>query len=107
MRYRLTRRTYRNRIEHEDGPGSLQNIVQDETRSRFREWSEPDGTSKEDVTRRAQRMIPYLEYEDTWVEETYWLESQKDDSSEWQFVTVLYPTFEPDRDDYEDDYSDE
>lgn len=101
MRYRLTRRTYRNRIEYEDGPGSLQNVVQDETRSRFREWDESDGTSEKDVTNRAKRMIPYMEYEDSWIEEAYWLESRKDNSREWQFVTVLYPTFAPDPwDDY-------
>jgi hypothetical protein len=103
MNYRLTRRTYRNRIEREDGSGSLQNVVQEESRSRFREWSQSDEVSKEDVIRRAERMIPHVEYEDSWIEEAYWLESRKDDSSEWHFVTVLTPVVKPWEVDYDED----
>ena len=94
MRYRLTKNTYVARVEWEDGPGSLQNVVEDVTRRVVKERSGKDGTEEKSEIRYAQAYVPHLyEFDDPRIEESYTLERHNDGSSEWEYVETFHPKF--------------
>ncbi len=106
MRCRLVRNTYVDRVEYEDGPGSLQNVVQDVSRKVTKEWNVPDDTSSEVLIFSIKHYIPNIyEFDDPRIEESYTLERRKDDSSEWEYVHTFHPKFVDE--DYLDDERDE
>ena len=104
MHYKLTKNIYVSRIEWEDGPGSLENVVEDVTRRVMKEWSMADGTPEKSVIRYAEHYIPKrYDFDDPRIEESYILERRKDDSSEWEYVEFFLPKFVgEDYDDYQD-----
>ncbi len=103
MKYRLIRNVYVDRVQHEDGPGSLMNVVQDVRRGVHREWSLSDETPEKSAIRYAEAHVP-VRYsdEDPRIEETYTLERHKDDSCDWEYVTTLHPKVVDDQP-YEDE----
>jgi len=89
--YRLTQVTYRNRIEYEDGPGSLQNVVSDSSSHVIRVWEnqgEVFGTwLLEDGVPGLSRGTP-----DGWIEYSYKLERcLTGDENKWKLVGFLEP----------------
>ena len=101
--YRLVKKTYMSRVEFEDGPGSLQNIVADVYNQVVKTWSEPAGRPKDVVIRYAKHFVPGVyEDEDPRIEYSYWLEYKNADG-EWMHVTSIEPrVIKLGHDDYED-----
>ena len=92
MEYRLIETEYRNRIEYEDGPGSLQNIVSDESRRLVGEGTIREGASKEEMTSRVQHLIPYQgqDYGLGMYDYSYTLEAREKGATEWEYVDTLH-----------------
>lgn len=106
MHYRLVKYTYVSRLEWEDGPGSLENVVEDRTDRVVKEWTRPDDESTQVAIRYAEHFIPCrYDLEDPRIEESYMLERRKDSSSEWEYVDYFLPKFvEEGFDDYHDEH---
>ena len=85
--YRLVRITYVNRIEYEDGPGSLRNIVSDEYKYVIDEWTGNDAFGKELVEDGywVNRPIEYDDYSET----SYRLERRASSASPWKYFGYL------------------
>lgn len=88
--YRLIEKEYKNRIENEDGPGSLQNIVSD-TRTRVVEkWYQEDSSFGDSVL--AGNVYGLRLEEDSadgYYEFAYFLERKRCDEEEWRYVGHL------------------
>jgi hypothetical protein len=94
MQYRLIEITYKNRIEWEDGPGSLQNIVSDVIQKKVLvTWSKERPTvRKPDAD--GYYFFPRSYFDDDptgWYEFGYRVECRADDTSEWQFEGLARP----------------
>lgn len=94
--YQLVEHYYRNRIEWEDGPGSLQNVVSDERIRVIRTWENRD----EDFGR---QLITdgfsglRCNSPDGWHEYSYRLQRRSAEGGEWALVDFISPP-EPDPD---------
>jgi hypothetical protein len=89
--YRLLAITYRNRVEYEDGPGSLKNIVSDVSQRVFRFWEDADenfGTRFLNNTY-VEDLSLETDSDDGWYQYSYRLERKAKEDSEWKFVGFL------------------
>lgn len=91
--YRLTETIYTNRVEWEDGPGSLQNIVADKSAPRVMcEWQKKDEAFGKNLMRFHMLDLPD-DSPDGHVEYSHMLERRPSGMAEgaWNFVGFLYP----------------
>ncbi len=85
--YRLVRLTYMNRIEYEDGPGSLMNIVSDEPRwSTIRTWPDEDEQFGERLVKEGVPFSLSDSAEGGRIDYSYELQRRADVSAEWEYV---------------------
>jgi len=88
--YRLIEKVYCNRIENEDGPGSLQNVISSEKIRIIKKWTE----QKEDfgVQLIENHSLDLSEdSDDGFIEFSHLLERRRCGSDKWEFVGCLYP----------------
>ena len=93
MEYRLIETEYRNRIEYEYGPGSLQNIVSDKRKRILDRGAQSDDTSTEDLIRYCVAYcIPHRRLEGPvgMYEYSYILEYRKGSVDEWEYLASIY-----------------
>ncbi|MDB5266409.1 MAG: hypothetical protein JWN89_224 [Parcubacteria group bacterium] len=93
MEYRLIETEYRNRIEYEDGPGSLQNIVSDKRERILDRGTWSDESSTEDLIRYCvEYCIPHRRLEGPvgMYEYNYFLEYRKSSAVEWEYLASIY-----------------
>jgi hypothetical protein len=89
--YRLVKTTYRNQIEYEDGPGSLQNIVSDSSSHIIRVWKNMGEDFGSWILEEGLPGLPRSESLG-WVEYSYKLERRPTNSYEhWRLVGFLNP----------------
>jgi hypothetical protein len=83
--YQLVEHYYRNRMEWEDGPGSLQNIVSDEHIRVIRTW---DNRDEDFGNRLIQSGLSGLECDsdDGWEQYSYYLKRRPIAGGEWRLV---------------------
>jgi len=89
--YKLTEITYRNRVEWEDGHGSLQNIVSDETRRTvISTWENMNDSFGEKLLKEGDPTLVLLPTSDGGhIEYSYVLERRELKGTEWEFVGYL------------------
>jgi hypothetical protein len=106
--YRIIEKVYRNRVEYEDGPGSLTNIVSDELPNReLKRWtsmSEEFGDEiLKDGVKRWECMLRASD-PDGRVDRSYWLERRVSGSNEeWRFLGTVRSNTSSDGDSFQDE----
>ena len=95
--YRLVENYYRNRIEWEDGPGSLRNIVSDMRTRVVRTWARQSEDFEHRLTTIGLHGLQQNSA-DGWHEYLYQLERRSSADEEWKFVGFVtpQPDFDPD-----------
>lgn len=101
--YRLIQATYRNRIEYEDGPGSLQNIVSDVSERVLYTWNNESENFGKELLKDGLSGLPRGSV-DGFYDYNHKLERRPsgDDTGEWKYVGFVKPARWDD-----DDYWDE
>lgn len=90
---RLTETSYSNRLEWEDGPGSLRNVVSDSTRHRYDLGSmtldEANAFTKSDAE---EELGIYFQEDsaDGFEEYNYKLEYRDSATNQWHYIKTLY-----------------
>lgn len=105
--YRLVRLTYVNRLEYEDGPGSLTNVVSGEPQKRtLRIWHDRDENFGKGLVAHGFKSYALISSsEDGWIEYSYRLERRLENSAdaEWEYVASIPSNCAPEEE--HDEYS--
>lgn len=85
FQYRLVQKHYRNSIQWEDGPGSLQNVVSKVRTRVVRSWDRRDEEFARSIIKSGLTGLE-LDSDDGWDEYSYHLERRATSTESWKYV---------------------